>query len=308
MRIATVWRLMRDAALSWREDYAPSMGAALAYYTTFSAAPLLLIVVSVAGWVFGAEAARGEVFEQLRGMIGEEGALALQGLLQSVSKPAEGAFATVVGTVVLLIGATTVFAELQDALDRIWRAPLRDPRSGLWKLLRARVLSFGMILGIGFLLMVSLVVSAALAVLGRWWSPVFGGWAVLAQVANLVVSFGLITVIVAMIYKIMPRAHVQWRDVWIGASVTAGLFTVGKALIGLYIGRSGVASGFGAVGSLAVLLLWVYYSAQIFLLGAYFTWVSPHHCGSRRGMPRPGSSPELSKQTSATAPSRRAEP
>jgi membrane protein len=140
LTLTIAWRLMKDAALAWRDDYAPSMGAALAYYTTFSAAPLLLIVVSVAGLVFGQEAARGEIFNQLRGMIGEEGALAMQGLLQSVNKPAEGAFATLVGVVVLLIGATTVFAELQDSLDRIWRAPVRDRSGGLWSLLRARVL------------------------------------------------------------------------------------------------------------------------------------------------------------------------
>ncbi|MBC7957103.1 MAG: YihY/virulence factor BrkB family protein [Cytophagales bacterium] len=313
MNIATTWRLMKEAAIAWSDDYAASMGAALAYYTTFSAAPLLLIVVSVAGLVFGQDAARGEIFNQLNGMIGEEGAIAVQGLLQSVSKPAEGVLGTLVGTAVLLIGATTVFAELQDALDRIWRAPVRERSSGLWSLLRARVLSFGMILGIGFLLMVSLVMSAALSALGRWWSPLFGGWELLAQGVNLVVSFALITVIFAMIYKIMPRVRVAWRDVWVGAAVTALLFSIGKSLIGLYIGRSGVTSGFGAAGSLAVLLLWVYYSAQIFLLGAEFTWVYAHHCGSRQGELRPGAATELpvvdaepSKQTPGAAPVRRA--
>ena len=317
MRVATAWRLMKDAALSWRDDYAPSMGAALAYYTTFSAAPLLLIVVSVAGLVFGPEAARGEIFAQLRGLIGEEGALAVQALLQSVSKPAEGALATLVGTGVLLVGATSVFAELQDALDRIWRAPVRDRASGLWSLLRTRLLSFGMILSIGFLLMVSLVVSAALSALGNWWAPLLSGWAMVAEAINLGVSFVLITVIFALIYKVMPRARVAWRDVWVGAAVTALLFTIGKSLIGLYIGRSGVTSAFGAAGSLAVVLVWVYYSAQIFLLGAEFTWVYAHHCGSRRGEPRPGAMPALpavpqqtdpSRQTNATAPIRRAAP
>jgi membrane protein len=309
MRVAVAWRLMKDAAIAWRDDYAPSMGAALAYYTTFSAAPLLLIVVSVAGLVFGQEAARGEIFNQLRGMIGEEGALAMQGLLQSVNKPAEGAFATLIGVTVLLIGATTVFAELQDSLDRIWRAPVRDRSGGLWRLLRARVLSFGMILGIGFLLMVSLVVSAALSALGRWWAPMFGAWELLLQGVNLLVSFMLITVIFALIYKIMPRVHVAWRDVWVGASVTALLFSIGKSLIGLYIGHSGVTSGFGAAGSLAVILLWVYYSAQIFLLGAEFTWVYAHTLGSRRGEPRPGRAPDQPlrcepMQTPETGPAR----
>jgi membrane protein len=283
MSLSTVWRLAKEAASSWSDDYAPSMGAALAYYTTFSAAPLILIVVSVAGLVFGQEAARGEIFAQLRGLIGEQGAVAVEGLLQSVSKPKDGALGTVIGIVVLLVGATTVFAELQDALDRIWRAPARTRSSGLWTLIRARVLSFGMILGIGFLLMVSLVVSAALSALGNWWAPIFGGWELLLQGVNLLVSFALITVIFALIYKIMPRARVEWRDVWIGASVTALLFSIGKSLIGLYIGRSGVTSGFGAAGSLAVLLVWVYYSAQIFLFGAEFTWAWAHSFGSRQG-------------------------
>ncbi|HEY0822097.1 MAG TPA: YihY/virulence factor BrkB family protein [Rhizobacter sp.] len=283
MKLGSIWRLAKAAAVSWQNDYAPSMGAALAYYTTFSAAPLLLIVVSVAGLVFGAEAARGEIFAQLRSMLGEEGAVAIQGLLESVSKPKEGLFATLVGVVVLLVGATTVFAELQDALDRIWRAPVRERSSGLWSLLRARVLSFGMILGIGFVLMVSLVVSAALSALGHWWAPLFGAWELTLQLVNLVVSFALVTLIFAMIYKVMPRVKVEWRDVWVGAAVTALLFSIGKSLIGLYIGKSGITSGFGAAGSLAVVLVWVYYSAQIFLLGAEFTWVYAHSHGSRRG-------------------------
>ncbi len=297
-----VFHLFKEAASSWLDDYAPSMGAALAYYTTFSAAPLLLIVVSVAGLVFGEDAARGEVFAQLQGLIGQDGALAVQGLLLSVSRPAEGAFAAIVGTVILLVGATTVFAELQDALDRIWRAPMRNPRSGLWNLVRSRLLSFGMILAIGFLLMVSLVVSAGLSALGRWWSPLFGGWATLAQAANALISFVMVTVVFALIYKLMPRARVQWRDVWVGASVTALLFTFGKWVIGFYIGRSGITSVFGAAGSLAVVLLWVYYSAQIFLLGAEFTWVYAHRYGSRRGESRPKRQGVPVIQTPAAAP------
>jgi membrane protein len=287
MKMATTWRLAKAAAVAWRDDYAPSMGAALAYYTTFSAAPLLLIVVSVAGLVFGEEAARGEIFAQLRNMIGEQGAAAVEGMVQSVAKPKEGIVATLIGVVVLLIGATTVFAELQDSLDRIWRAPARDTSSGVWSLVRGRLLSFGMILSIGFLLMVSLVVSAALSALGTWWAPLFGAWELLLEAANLLVSFGLITVIFALIYKIMPRVKVEWRDVWVGAAVTSLLFGIGKLLIGLYVGKSSITSGFGAAGSLAVLLVWVYYSAQIFLLGAEFTWVYAHSHGSRRGVERP---------------------
>lgn len=287
MNVKQAWGLLTQSLSSWIDDYAPSMGAALSYYTMFSIAPLLLIVIAVAGFIFGADAARGEILIQLQGLLGEDGAHAVEGLLKSVSEPAKSTGAAVVGIVVLLIGATSVFGELQDALDRIWRAPARDKHGGLWRLIRSRLLSFGMILGIAFLLMVSLVMSAALSALGKWWGPLFGSWEILLQITNFVVSFGLITVMFAMIYKIMPRVRIQWPDVWIGAGVTALLFTIGKLLIGLYIGKSGIASGFGAAASLVVVLVWVYYSAQIFLVGAEFTWVYAHELGSRRGQPLP---------------------
>jgi membrane protein len=280
MRLRDLFTLVRQAVAAWSDDYAPSMGAALAYYTVFSVAPLMLIVISVAGLVFGDEAARGEIFGQLSGLMGPQGALAVQGLLEAVNKPREGIVATVVGVALLIVGATTVFGELQNALDRIWRAPARNEHGGLWRLLSGRLLSFGMIMGIGFLLMVSLVASAALSALGRWWAPAFGGWALLAQVANFIVSYVIVTLGFALIYKLMPRVRVAWRDVWVGAAVTALLFTIGKHLIGLYIGTSSLASGFGAAGSLVVVLVWVYYSAQIFLLGAEFTWVYAHRYGS----------------------------
>ena len=276
------WTLLKRTGSAWSDDYAPSMGAALAYYSVFSLAPLLLIIISIAGLIFGEDAARGEIFGQLRGLMGDDAAKAMEGLLASVGEPKEGITATAIGAVVLLIGATSVFGELQDALDRIWRAPAREKSSGLWRLLRARVLSFGMILGIAFLLMVSLVLSAAVSALGKWWSEVFGGWELLAQLVNALVGAALTTGVFAMIYKLIPRVAVQWRDVWIGAVVTSLLFTIGQFLIGLYIGKSAVASGFGAAGSLIVIFVWVYYSAQIFLLGAEFTWVYAETLGSRR--------------------------
>jgi membrane protein len=260
------------------------MGAALSYYTLFSIAPLLLIVIAVAGLVFGADAARGEIMTQLRDLMGEDGAHAVQGLLEAASKPERSAAATVTGALLLLVGATTVFAELQNALDRIWRAPVRKV-GGVWGLLRGRLLSFGMILGIGFLLMVSLVASAAIAALGKWWGPLFERWELLGHAVDFVSGFGMTTVAFALIYKIMPRVRIRWRDVWIGAAVTALLFTIGKLLIGLYIGKSGVTSVFGAAGSLAVVLVWVYYSAQIFLMGAEFTWVYAHTFGSLKSEP-----------------------
>lgn len=276
------WGLIKKAGASWVDDYAPSMGAALSYYTVFSLAPLLVIVIAIAGLVFGQEAARGEVFAQLSGLLGTDAAKTVEELLNAASKPSQGIPSAVVGVVVLLIGATTVFGELQDALDRIWRAPVREGSTGLWGLLRARVLSFGMILGIAFLLMVSLVMSAAVSALGKWWGPAFGGWELMAQAINALVGFVFTTVVFAMIYKIMPRVSVRWHDVWLGAAITALLFSAGRMLIGLYIGKTALASGYGAAGSLVVVFVWVYYSAQIFLMGAEFTWVYARTWGSMR--------------------------
>jgi membrane protein len=281
-----LWQITRAAAKGWIDDNAPSMGAALAYYTLFSMAPLLLIAVSVAGLVFGAEAARGEILVQLQGLLGVAGALAVQQLLESVNRPAGGVAATLLGVVLMLIGATTVFAELQDALDRIWRAPTRA-RGGWWALLRARVLSFGLILGLGFLLVVSMLSSAALAALQKGWSTGLDSWQGALSVLNLTTGFVWVTVVFAMIYKIMPRVRIHWSDVWLGAVVTATFFSIGRALIGAYLSTGAVASGFGAAASLVAVLVWVYYSAQIFLLGAEFTWAFAHTAGSRRGLPLP---------------------
>lgn len=277
---ATVWSLARETLSSWSDDYASSMGAALAYYTMFSIAPLLLIVISVAGLFFGEQAARGEILDQLQGLMGVEGAHAVQALLASVNHPQAGVLATLAGIVALVIGATTVIGELQNALDRIWRAP-RRPQGSIAKWVHSRLLSLGMIMGTGFLLMVSLLASALLATVQRW----FGRYVNLgasASAIDFLLSFAFITVAFAMIYKVMPRVRVEWRDVWIGAVVTSLLFTVGKMAIGLYIGRSAVASTFGAAASLVAMVVWVYWSAQIFLLGAEFTWVYARRCGSLR--------------------------
>ena len=298
MKLADLWPLVKDAATAWIDDYAPSMGAAIAYYTMFSLAPLLLIAIAVAALVFGQEVASGEVLAQLRGLMGEQGAQAVQAMLESASKPEQGVLATIVGVLLLVVGATTVFGELQDALDRIWRAPARK-ESGVWSLLRSRLLSFGMILGIGFLLIVSLVMSAALSAIGKWMGPMFGSWEVVAQAVNFVISFAMVSVMFALIYKIMPRVKIAWRDVWTGAIVTALLFTIGKFAIGLYIGKSGVASAFGAAGSLAVLLIWIYYSAQIFLLGAEFTWAYAHRLGSLQNKAEPAPAQALPSRSGA---------
>ncbi|MDB5744543.1 MAG: ribonuclease [Polaromonas sp.] len=274
------YQLAKKSVMAWIDDYAPSMGAAISYYTVFSIAPLLIIVIAVAGLVWGREAVQGELVGQMSGMMGEDGAKGVQALVESANQPAKGIIATVISIVVLIIGATTVFAELQSSLDRIWQVPQGPKASGLWATLRSRLLSLGFILGLGFLLMVSLVSGAALAAVGSWASGLLPGWESLLHVLNMVLSLGLATVLFAMIFKIMPQADVSWHDVWIGAVVTAVLFEIGKLLISLYIGKSGVASSFAAAGSLVVLLVWVYYSAQIFLLGAEFTWVYANEHGS----------------------------
>mgnify|MGYP003872431417 CR=1 FL=1 len=284
-RPAAWWNLVKQVATSWREDYVPSMGAALAYYTMFSLAPLLLIVVSVSGLMFGEDAARGEIQAQLQHLMGDRGAGAVQSLLVSVREPAEGLTATAVGVVLLLVGATTVFSELQDALHRIWRLPGRPRKSGWLTLVRARLMAFGMILALGFLLVVSLVTSVLLAAVGRHLDPVFGGWQGVVEVGNAIGGFLLVAFMFGLIYKVMPRQRVLVSDVWLGALIAALLFTGGKYVIGAYIGRSGVASGFGAAGSLVVVLLWVYFSAQILLLGAEFTCVYARTFGSLASAP-----------------------
>jgi membrane protein len=295
-----MWSLIKESVTQWSEDYAPSMGAALAYYTIFSIAPLLVIAIAVAGFFFGQDAASGEIFAQLRGLVGDEGATAIQGLVKSASEPGKGTFAAIAGVVTLLLGATTVFGELQSDLDRIWDAP-KPEKGGLWGMLRGRLLSFGMILGIAFLLMVSLVLSAAIAALGKWWGGAFGDWELLLQGVNQLVGLFMTTAVFALIYKLMPRVKVRWHDVWLGALATAVLFSVGKFLIGLYIGKTGIASGFGAAGSIAVVFLWVYYSAQIFLLGAEFTWVYAKTFGSMRSLnasaPAPPQHAPLGRET-----------
>ena len=283
MYLRRLRHVLSRAGNAWIDDHAQSMGAALSYYTVFSLAPLLLIAISVAGLVFGRDAAQGAVVDQLHGLIGRQGSEAIQELLKNVSKPSEGVLATLTGIVVLMIGATSVFAELQDDLNRIWQVPVPRKVSTWWAWLRTRILSIGLILAMGFLLLVSLAASAAFDAFAALSTSPIAGWESLVHAINLAVSFVLTSALFAMIYRFMPQATIEWRDVGIGALVTAALFSIGKTLIGLYIGKSALASGFGAAGSLAVLLAWVYYSAQIFLFGAEFTWAYAHAFGSRQG-------------------------
>jgi len=280
MNLRVVLALLKETFSKWYGDNAPRLGAALAYYTVFSLSPLLVIVIAFAGLVFGREAAQGEIVAQLQGLIGEESARAIQAMIESAHKPSSGMIATVIGILTLLIGATGVFAELHDALNGIWGV---EPKSGLGLMgvVRDRFLSFAMVLGVGFLLLVSLALSAGLAALGKLMggmlpTPIFVG-----GIVNLFVPFMVITLLFAMIYRILPDIEIAWSDVWIGAAFTSLLFTIGKFLIGFYLGRSSVASAYGAASSLAIILIWVYYSAQIFLFGAEFTRVYAKKYGSQ---------------------------
>jgi membrane protein len=275
-----VFHLFVKAGQAWVDDYAPSMGAAISYYTVFSLAPLLVIVIAMAGAMFGREAVQGLIVAELSGLIGQDGAKLVQNLVVSASDTGKGLVAGLISLFVLIVGATTVFAELQSALDRIWHVPESQKPKGIWAILRARLLSFGLILGLVFLLMVSLAVSAGTAALGTWAGGQLPGWEATLQVINMVVTLTISTLLFAMIYKLMPTARIAWSDVWVGAVVTALLFEVGKLLIGLYLGKSAVTESFAAAGSLVVLLAWVYYAAQVFLLGAEFTKVYADEHGS----------------------------
>lgn len=281
MRLKQIPDLIKKSVTAWLDDYAPSMGAAIAYYTLFAITPLLIIAIALAGFVFGHEAAQGEIIGQIRDLIGQEGAIAVQGLLKNAYEPAHSMLAIAGSVITMIIGATTVFGEIQSDLDRIWRVSVPSQESGLWRLLRKRLFSFGLVLGVGFLLLISLIISAVIAAFGKWLNSLFSGWEVFLFALDLSTSFAITTLLFALIYKFMPRAEIAWRDVWIGAAVTAFLFAIGKIFIGLYLGKISVASGFGAAGSLVILLLWVYFGAQIFLFGAEFTWVYSNTYGSR---------------------------
>lgn len=268
------------AVKGWIDDRASSMGAAIAYYTVFSMAPLLLIVISVAGLAFGEDAARGAVVGEISGLIGPRGAEAVQAVLAGAHSKGGGIVSALIGAAMLVLGATSVFSELQNDLDRIWKVPA--PSGSVLQTVRVRLVSFGLVLGMGFLLMVSLVVSAGIAALGRHIGQSFPGQEALLQTVNTAFSFVVTSFLFAAIYKLLPRAQVQWREVWVGGAFTSALFSVGKLLIGLYVGKTALASSFGAAGALMVLLLWVYYSAQIFLFGAEVTY---HHARLGRAAP-----------------------
>jgi len=264
------WASLCETALySWLDDRAPSMGAAIAYYTVFSLAPMLVMVIAVAGLAFGQQAAEGALFGELGDLVGPESAVAVQAMLRSASGTRSGIFATAVGMGTLIIAATAVLGELRSALNLIWKAP-PSGGLGLWHLIKSRLVSLSVILVIGFLLLVSLVISTALAALSDYLDWILPGLATMLHIVHLTLSFAFTTVLFAMMFKILPDKVVEWGEVWLGAAVAALLFTVGKHLISLYIGSSNIASTYGAAGALIIILVWVYYSVQILLLGAEF--------------------------------------
>lgn len=274
--------LLKGAYREWSDDNASRLGAALAYYTVFSLAPLLLIVIAVAGLVWPESgAAHQEIVGQMRQLLGPEGADLVSSMLDSASRPGSGSVvATVVGVVTLIFGATTVFTQLQGALNAVWNVE-PEPGRGLKNVASARLLSFGLILAVGFLLLVSLVISAGVSAMEGLLPDAVPGTQALVQTLNLIVSLGIVTLLFAMIYRYLPDVSIAWRDVWVGAFVTAALFTLGKWALGAYIANSSVGSAYGAAGSLVVLLFWVYYSAQIFFFGAELTQVYARMHGSR---------------------------
>ena len=290
MRAIELRRVIGHSLVSWFKDDAPSMGAALAFYTLFAIAPILLIFSWVAGEFFRPDVVQQDILAQLRLLLGDAGAEAVRDLLGSAKYAGRSAFSTVAGIVAVFVGATSVFAELQSALHRIWRTPPHSVVEGLWRALRSRLLSFGLVLGIGFLLLVSLIATAALEGLGNWAGSFIAQWHGMVLILDVLLGFAMATILFAMIFKYVPRETIAWGDVWVGALVTAMLFTAGKWLIVVYLGRVALASAYGVAGSFLVLLLWMYYSAQIFLLGAEFARNFAYEHGSRVGhnKQRPG--------------------
>jgi membrane protein len=271
MNRKSLWQFLKDVFIQWIGDEPFLLASSLSYYTLFSLAPLLVIAIAVAGFVFGREAAQNQIVETIGGMIGPESAQAIQGMIENASnKPKTGIISTVLGAVTLLIGAGGVVGQLQTSLNKVWGV---EPKSdqGIWVFIRQRFISFAMVLAVGFLLLVSLVVTALLTAFSQFLGGLVGGAEFVGHLLDVVVSFGFVTLLFAMIYKFVPDVQIRWKDVWIGAALTSILFTVGKFAIGLYLGSSGVTSAYGAAGSLITVLLWVYYSSLIFLLGAEFT-------------------------------------
>lgn len=272
MNFRAVLNLLKETYAEFSRDNAMRLAAALAYYTIFSIAPLLVICISIAGLVFTQQGASEQISAQVKGLVGEAGATAIQSMVESAMQPKKSIVALIVGGATLLLGASGAFSELQSSLNTAWGVKTPE-NSGFWMMIKNRFLSFSMVLGTGFLLLVSLVLSAGIAMLSELFGKFMPGVEAIAHVVNIVVSLGVISALLAMIFKYLPDAEIRWSDVWVGAVVTAILFTIGKAALGLYLGNSAIGSSYGAAGSFVVVLVWVYYSSMILLFGAEFTEV-----------------------------------
>jgi membrane protein len=293
--LSRLWRIARVAGEAYVDDDAWSRGAAIAYFTLFSIAPVLLVVIAVAGLVFGRDAAQGAVVRELAGLMGVKTAEALQEMVRSADNKLHGLWATAIGVISIVLAVSGVFSEVQSSLNKVWETK-GPPRKALTRLMRARLVSFGLVVALGFVLIVSLATSAALAAMSGYVRQRFPALEIVLNVVDLVLSIGITTALFAAMYKVLPDAPVAWREVLMGAVITTALFEGGKYLIALYIGTSDIASSFGAAGALIVLLLWIFYSAQIFLLGAEFTWawaevtrpqgVQPQSAAASSGLPR----------------------
>lgn len=280
LNFRAIWQLLKQTFDEWNEDKASRLAAALAYYTIFSIAPLLVIAIAIAGLVFGEEAARGEIVAQIQGLVGRSGAEVIETAIQNANQPATGRVASLISIGALLFGALGVFSQLQDSLNTIWEVQPK-PNHAVKGFVQRNLLSFSMVLGIGFLLLVSLILSAGLSAISAYFSHLVPGFDVLWQVVNFVVGFGVTTFLFAMIFKFLPNVHITWGDVLIGAAITSLLFSIGRFLLGWYLGNGSFGSTYGAAGSLIIILAWVYYAAQILFFGAEFTQVYARQYGSQ---------------------------
>ena len=274
------WLLVKEAATEWSRDRAPRLGAALAYYTIFSMVPLLIVIIAIIGLVFGQEAAHSAIMDQIRNLIGPQSAAAIKDMIHRADQPSSGIISTLIATVTLIAGAAGFFGQLKDALNTVWGIEPKEGR-GIWGFVKDNFLSFATLLGTGFLLLVSLVVSTALAAIGKWFGNLLPIPEFVLQVFNLLLSLVVITGLFTLIFKVLPDAHIAWRDIWVGAALTSVLFTIGKFAIELYLGKSNIGSNYGAAGSLVLVLVWVYYSVQILLYGAELTKVYANRMGER---------------------------
>lgn len=284
MNYKTIWSMLRQTFSAWNEHDAPHLGAALAFYTILSLAPLVILVIPIAALIFGHSAAQNQLIAQVESVIGRQGSHAVKGMIEEAQKPASGTFASIFGLIALLFGASGVFGELRSALNKMWDVKPQS-EGAVWESIKQRFFSFGMVLAVGFLLLVSLVISAVLAVIGRFFAGFLPMPAVALSAIDVVISLAGTAVLFALIFRYVPQTKIAWKEVWIGATATALLFTVGKFLVGLYLGKAAVGSAYGAAGSLIVVIVWVYYSAMIFLFGAEFTHVLDSR-GPNRGRVR----------------------